>query len=127
MLEHTPVFGGGTDEKLVTASEGRKLASFADAVARWTLNLALLLFPLVYCPGLVDSLELPKQTFLVVVTAVATLAWLGKMLVTRRLELRRSVMHLLVVTYFVIYALSAWFSKSRYASLVGDFGQEKAA
>ncbi|HJV32964.1 MAG TPA: tetratricopeptide repeat protein [Patescibacteria group bacterium] len=127
MLEHTPVFGGGTDEKLVSASEGRKLASFADAVARWTLNLALLLFPLAYMPGLVDALELPKQTFLVVVTAVATLAWLGKMLVTRRLEIRRSVMHLFVATYFVIYAVSAWFSKSRYASFAGDFGQEMAA
>lgn len=127
MLEHTPVFGGGSDEKLVSASEGRKLASFADAVARWTLNLALLLFPLAYVPGLVDSLELPKQTFLVALTAVTTLAWIGKMLVTRRLEIRRSMMHLLVVTYFVIYAVSAWFSKSRYASLVGDFGQEKAA
>jgi tetratricopeptide (TPR) repeat protein len=127
MLEHTPVFGGGTDEKLVTAAEGRKMASFADAVARWSLNLALLLFPLVYCPGLVDALELPKQTFLVAVTVVATLAWLGRMLVTRRLELRWSVMHLLVAVYFVIYAASAWFSESRYASLAGDFGQEKAA
>lgn len=127
MLEHTPVFGGGTDEKLVSASEGRKLASFADAVARWTLNLALLLFPLAYIPGLVDALELPKQTFLVVVTIVATLAWLGKMLVTRRLEIRRSVMHLLVGVYLVIYAVAAWFSDSRYASFVGDFGQEKAA
>jgi len=127
MLEHTPVFGGGSDEKLVSASEGRKLASFADAVARWTLNLALLLFPLAYMPGLVDAVELPKQTFLVIVTAIATLAWLGKMLVTRRLELRQSVVHLFVVTYLVIYAVSAWASKSRYASLVGDFGQEKAA
>lgn len=127
MLEHTPVFGGGTDEKLVSASEGRKLASFADAVARWSLYLALLLFPLMYCPGLVDAVELPKQTFLVAVTAVATLAWLGKMLVTRRLELRRSVMHLFVLTYFVVYAITAWFSKNRYASLAGDFGQEKAA
>jgi len=127
MIEHTPVFGGGTDEKLVSASEGRKLASFADAVARWSLYLALLLFPLMYCPGLVDAVELPKQTLLVVVTAVATLAWLGKMLVTRRLEIRRSIMHVFVLTYLVIYALAAWFSKSRYASLAGDFGQEKAA
>lgn len=127
MLEHTPVFGGGTDEKLVSASEGRKLASFADAVARWTLNLALLLFPLAYLPGLVDALELPKQTFLVVATVVATLAWLGKMLVTRRLEIRRSAVHLLVITYFAVYAASAWMSQSRYASLVGGSGQEKAA
>lgn len=127
MLEHTPVFGGGSDEKLVSASEGRKLASFADAVARWTIYLALLLFPLAYVPGLVDAVELPKQTFLVVVTAVATLAWLGKMLVTRRLEIRWSVMHLLVLTYVVIYALASWFSMSRYASIAGDFGQEKAA
>lgn len=127
MLEHTPVFGGGADEKLVSASEGRKLAAFADAVARWSIYLALLVFPLTYIAGFVDAIELPKQTLLVALTAVATLSWLGKMLVTRRLEIRRSVMHLLVLTYFVIYAVTAWVSKSRYASLSGDLGQEKAA
>lgn len=125
MLEHTPVFGGGADEKLVSAAEGRKLAAFADAVARWILNLALLLLPLAYLPGLVDGMELPKQTLLVVTTVVATLAWLGKMLVTRKLEIRSSIVHLLVVVYLAVYALASWFSQSRYASLVGASGQEK--
>lgn len=127
MLESTPAFRGRTDGKSVPAPEGRNLASFADAVARWSIYIALLLFPLAFVPGFIDALELPKQAFLVAVTSVATLAWLGKMLVTRRLEIRRSVMHVFVAVYLVIYAVSAWASKSRHASLVGDFGQEKAA
>ena len=126
MSEHSPVFGGGADDTLVTAAEGRKLAAFADAAARWTVYITLLLFPLFYFPGLSDALELPKQTFLILATAVSVLAWLGKMLVTRRVEVRRSVMNLFLGIYLVIYAAAVWFSKNHYVSLVGDFGQEKS-
>lgn len=126
MSEHTPVFGGGADDKLMSAAEGRRLATFADAVARWTLYLTLLLLPLFYLPGFVDGIELPKQGFLIAATVVAVIAWLGKMLVTRRLEIRRSVMHLFVVLYAAVYLLAAWFSKGRYVSFVGDYGQQLA-
>ncbi len=124
MFEHPPVFAGETEEKLMSPSEGKKLAVFADAIARWTIYIALLVFPLLYHPGLVDSLELPKQALLIVVTSIVSVAWLGKMLVSRRIEFRRSVVHLLVLTYLAAYAASAWVSQSRYLSLVGDFGQE---
>ncbi len=126
MSEHSPVFGGGADDTLVTAAEGRKLAAFADAVARWTVFITLLLFPLFYFPGLSDALELPKQSFLILATTVAVLAWLGKMLVTRRLEVRRSILNLFLGVYLVLYAASVWLSKNHYVSFVGDFGQEKA-
>lgn len=127
MIEHLSVFGGGSaDEKLVSPVEGRKLAAFLDAVSRWTVYITLLLLPLQYAPGLLDNIELPKQTLLIVAAIVATVAWLGKMLVTRTFEIRRSVMHLFIGVYAAVYVLSAWFSKARYISLVGDFGQEKA-
>ncbi len=126
MFEHAPVFGEHADEKLVSASEGKKLAKFADAVARWTVYLSLFLLPLLYCSGVVDVIDLPKQAFLTVAAAVGALAWLGKMLATRRLEIRRSPLHLLVLVYFAAYLIAAWFSKSRYLSFVGDFGQEHA-
>ena len=125
MSEHSPVFGGGADDTLVTPAEGRKLAAFADAVARWTIYLSLIVVPLFYFPGLSDVLELPKQSIVIVATVIAVLAWLGKMLVTRRLEVRGSIMNLLIGVYLLIYVAAVWFSKSRYISLVGDFGQEK--
>ncbi len=126
MSELSPVFGGGADDTLVTPAEGRKLAAVADAIARWTIYISLVLLPLFYFPGLSETLELPKQTFLILATVVAVLAWLGKMLVTRRLEVRGSVMNLLVGVYLLIYAAAVWFSKSPYMSFIGDFGQEKA-
>jgi tetratricopeptide (TPR) repeat protein len=126
MSEHSPLFGGSADEKVISAAEGRTLANIAEAVARWAVSLSFLLIPLAYMPGTVDALELPKQTILIVLTVVATVAWLGKMLVNRKAELRRSPMHLLVLVYLAFYALSTWFSKSRYVSLAGDYGQEKA-
>ncbi|MFA5854253.1 MAG: tetratricopeptide repeat protein [Patescibacteria group bacterium] len=126
MSEHSPVFGGGADDTLVTPAEGRKLAAFADAVARWTIYISLVVLPLFYFPGLSDVLELPKQSILIVATVVAVLAWLGKMLVTRRVEVRGSVMNLLIGVYLLMYMAAVWLSKSRYVSLVGDFGQEKS-
>lgn len=126
MSEHSPVFGGGADDTLVTPAEGRKLAAFADAVARWTIYVSLVLIPLFYFPGFSDVLELPKQSILILATVVAVLAWLGKMLVTRRLEVRGSVMNLLVGVYLLMYVAAVWLSKSRYISVVGDFGQEKS-
>lgn len=118
------IFGGGAHDELVTPAEGRKLAPFADAVARWTIYLTLIALPLLYFPGFVDSFELPKQAFLVVAAAVASLAWVGRMLAARKLEFRNSIMHLFVGLYVIVYAIAAWSSKSRYMSLVGDFGQE---
>lgn len=126
MSEHTPLFGGNAEEKVLSAAEGRKLAGALEAVARWAVYLSVLLIPVFYVPGTLDALELPKQALLVVLTVVAVVAWLGKMLVSRKLELRRSPMHLLVAVYLALYAVSAWASQSRYASFVGDFGQQKA-
>ena len=110
----------------IDAATGRRLGNFLGAVARWSVYLSVLLVPLFYLPFSVESLELPKQMLLIVLTAVGTLAWLGRMLVERKAQFRQSVIGLFLAVYGVIYVASAWFSKSRYVSFVGDFGQEKS-
>lgn len=125
MYEPSP-FSGEATAGPAPSVQGNALAKIADAVARWTVHLSVLLIPLLYVPGTVDGLELSKQAGLIVLTVIAVVAWLGKMLVNRRVEFRRSIVNLLVGVYVVVYALSAWFSKNQYASFVGDFGQQKA-
>ncbi len=124
MSEQSPYTGGAGGS--LTAAQGRQLSHIAEAVARWCVYLSVLLIPLFYLPWTIDGLELPKQFMLAALAVVGTLTWLGKMLVERRVEFRRSPMNLLVGVYLIIYALAARQSKSRYASFIGDYGQEKA-
>lgn len=104
--------------------QGRQLARIADAIARWSVYLAVFLIPLTYLPWTVNGLDFNKQALLIVLAIVGTLAWLGKMLASRKAEWRKTPMNLLVGIYLVIYFISAWFSTNRYLSYVGDFGQE---
>ncbi len=123
MPDH-PSFQGGAD---LPAATSRQLGRVADTIARWAVYLSVLLIPLFYLSSTVEGLELNKQALLIVLAMVGTLAWLGKMLVNRHFEFRKSIMNLLLGVYLVIYALSAWFSKSQYVSMVGDYGQEKGS
>jgi len=105
-------------------AQGRQLARIADMVAKCSVYLAAFLVPLTYLPWSVNGLEFNKQALVIVLAIVGTLAWLGKMLVNRRVEWRRSPMNLFIGVYLVIYFVAAWFSQHRYVSFVGDFGQE---
>lgn len=112
--------GGGSSG----GSEPSKIVRFCDAVIIWTLLVLVVGIPIFFLPWTIEVLELNKQLLLLVGAGIAGIAWLGKMLVERKFEYRRSVVNSIVVLYLAVYALSAWFSDSRYMSVVGDFGQE---
>ena len=123
MQDYSPFSGGPAAE---AAGQGRVMAKVAALVSRWSVLLSFGLIPLLYVPGTVDALDLPKQGLLIVLTIAAVLAWLGRMIIERKASFRRSVVNLLMGVWLVVYGLSAWFSQSRYASFVGDGGQQKA-
>lgn len=99
-------------------------ARVCNAIIKWTLLALVVLMPLFFLPWTIEVLELNKQLLLLFGAGIAGLAWLGKMLAERKFEYRRSVVNLFVVLYLIVYAASAWMSKSSYMSLIGDFGQE---
>ncbi len=101
-----------------------QLGRLCDTVIRGTIFLLVFLVPLFFLPWTTETAELNKQLLLVVGAAVTGMAWLGKMMVERRCEYRRSIINILVVLLLAAYAVSAWFSESRYTSTSGDFGQE---
>jgi len=123
-MQEPATFAGGAMDESSSMPQGRQLARVADAIARWSVYLAVFLVPLTYLPWTVNGLDFNKQALVIVLAIVGTLAWLGKMLVSRKVEWRRSPMNLLVGIYLVIYFFSAWFSKNQYLSYVGDYGQE---
>ena len=103
-----------------------RLVRFCDAAIQWSLVGLTFLMPLFFLPWTIEVVELNKQLLLLVGAGIAGFAWLGKMLAERKFEYRRSVVNVIVFLFLAVYALSAALSKSRYASISGDFGQEKA-
>lgn len=116
----------GYESQAESSAQSSKLARICDAIIRWTLYGLVVLLPLFFLPWTIEVSELNKQLLLLVGAAVAGMAWMGKMLVERKFEYRRSIVNVMVVLFTAAYGASAWMSQSRYMSIVGDFGQEKA-
>lgn len=106
-----------------SAASERGASWFLGRVVDVCLGLIVALVPLWFLPVTLDVLELNKQTLLVVLVMVALLAWVGQGLVAQSFSLTRSWMHLVVLFFFVGYAITSWFSVDRYLSLVGNVGQ----
>lgn len=104
-----------------------KIAILCDKVIFGSLYLLVFILPLLFLPWTFEALEINKQTILFILTLIAGLAWVGKMIASKEVVLRRSFLNLLVLLYLVIYALSAFFSLDKYSSFVGASGLEKAS
>jgi tetratricopeptide (TPR) repeat protein len=81
------------------------------------------LMPLWFLPFTLDILELSKQTLLIGLSLIAFLAWIAKSLIEREIILTRSWLHLVVIIFVAMYALTTYFSSDRYLSFVGNVGQ----
>lgn len=101
-----------------------KIAVFCDKAVRALLYALVVALPIFFLPWTFEALEFNKQTLLVVLTLAAVLAWLGKMIASKQIVLRRSFLNLLVLLYAVIYILATIFSVDRFRSFVGASGVE---
>ncbi len=87
------------------------------------LYLVVFLVPLFFTTLTIDILELNKQTLLIVLVSVMTVAWLGKAVADKHFSLSRSWLHLVVALFGAAYLLVALFSQDRYLSMFGFLGQ----
>jgi len=102
----------------------KKLSAVLARIAEWLSFSAVILVPLAFLPDTSQALEFPKQIALLLTVSLASLTWVGSMLVSRTLELRRSVVNLLVLVLVAATAVSALISSAKYISVIGDGGQE---
>ncbi|MBU1034352.1 tetratricopeptide repeat protein [Patescibacteria group bacterium] len=100
-----------------------KLANILGKIVDVCLYLSVILVPLFFLPFTLDILELNKQTLFIILSGVATLAWIGQAVSLRKFSLSRSWLHLVVVVFLLGYFITSWFSPDRYLSFVGNFGQ----
>lgn len=102
-----------------------KLANLCDKVLEASLYLLAFALPVFFLPWTFEALDFNKQNLLVVLTLIAGLAWLGKMVASRQVVLRRSFLNVLILLYVAIYVLSTIFSLDKIRSFIGASGLEK--
>lgn len=102
-----------------------KIANICDKLVRASLYLLVFILPTFFLPWTFEALDFNKQNLLIVLTLLAGLAWLGKMVASKQVILRRSFLNVLVLSYVVIYVLATFFSVDKIRSFVGASGLEK--
>lgn len=110
----------GRKKKVSLATSG-----LYEVVTRWSLYLLFFFLPVFFLPFTVEAFEVSKQTLLVILTFVALLAWLGSMVVEKRLAFRGGlVLNILPVVFLVSILVSSIFSLAGYQTWVGQSSQE---
>lgn len=113
------------------ASRGRSKGkiSFASSeiygvITRWSLYVLFFLLPIFFLPWTLDALEINKQTLLVVLTLVALVAWLGSMVIEKKLAFRKGWLNVVPLLFIVSVLVSSVFSLAGYQTWVGQSVQE---
>ena len=94
------------------------------AVTRWAIYALFFLIPLFFLPWTSSALEINKQILFVVLVVVALVAWLGTMVIGKRLSFRSGWLNLVPALFFVGVLVSSFFSLAGYQTWVGQSAQE---
>ncbi len=96
---------------------------FAD-VTRWTVYTLFFLLPLFFLPWTNEVLEVNKQMLLVVFTVIATMSWLGQMVLSKKLFFRSGWLNLVPLLFVGSVLASSFLSFAGYQTWIGQSSQE---
>lgn len=94
------------------------------STARGLLMILMFLMPMFFLPITLETLELNKQTLLIVLTCASALCWLGSMLVHKQIRVRRGWSNFLPLLLILAFILPAMESVAPYLSWIGAHRQE---
>ncbi|MBT5808565.1 tetratricopeptide repeat protein [Candidatus Uhrbacteria bacterium] len=93
-------------------------------VVTWATYGLFFLIPIFFLPWTSTVLELNKQMLLVVLTVVGLVAWLGQMVLSKRLTFRSGWINIIPGLFFLAVLISSILSVSGYQTWVGQASQE---
>jgi tetratricopeptide (TPR) repeat protein len=91
---------------------------------RVLLSILVFTLPLWVLPFPLEPLELNKQTLFVGLTCVAALTWLGSMVISKRVDMRRGWVNILPMLWIAAFIVPALYSIAPYTSWFGGERQE---
>lgn len=98
-----------------------RLTSILTQITRFALFGIVFLIPLFYFPKTSETLELPKQFLLIMLTVVALTAWIGQVVATRKLEFHRTAFDIPLAIFWATLLLATLTSRDRLSSLLGNY------
>lgn len=98
-----------------------RLSFILTHVTRFALLGIVFLVPLFYFPKTAETVELPKQFLLIILTLVALTSWIGNVVTARKLEFARTPFDIPLAIFWVTLLLSTLTSRDRISSLLGNF------
>ena len=104
-----------------------KIVALCEQVIKWGLYILAFLVPVFFLPFTANILELNKQLLLLVFSLFFLIAWLGKIIASGQLKLKKSLLNLGIILFLIFYLISAAVSKNLYQSLVGGNGMVQEA
>jgi len=93
-------------------------------ITRWSLYLLTFLLPIFFLPMTSNVLEINKQSLLVILSFVALVAWLGAMVIEKRLRFASGWFNLAPAVLLIGVLVSSILSLSGYQTWVGQLSQE---
>lgn len=93
-----------------------------DSVIKYGIYILAFLLPLFFLPFTANITDLNKQLLLVVASFVLFAVWLFKILIERRLQIKRSLLNILIILFLVSVLVSSLLAKNAYQAFVGVGG-----
>ncbi|MEA2113291.1 MAG: tetratricopeptide repeat protein [Patescibacteria group bacterium] len=95
-----------------------------NLVIKCSIYALVFLMPLFWLPWTVEMFEFNKQYLLFVLTVLAFLAWIAKMVIVRKkVVFRRTPLDIWILVFMLVAVLSALFSIDRTSSWLGFYGR----
>ncbi|NQV89087.1 MAG: hypothetical protein HQ488_02090 [Parcubacteria group bacterium] len=105
-------------------SRAKEAQDVFSMVTRWATYLLFFLVPLFFLPWTTNALEVNKQMLLVILTAVGLVAWLGQMVLSKRLTFKSGWLNVVPGLFFLAMLVSSIMSIAGYQTWVGQASQE---
>lgn len=93
-----------------------------DRTIRWVVYTLTFLLPILVTPWTFEPLEFSKQMLLFILSTVALIVWLLKIMIMRSGRLIKTPLDVPIGVYILVYFLASLFSVDRVASFLGFYG-----
>ncbi|OGZ34598.1 MAG: hypothetical protein A2Y98_00330 [Candidatus Portnoybacteria bacterium RBG_19FT_COMBO_36_7] len=103
-----------------SAEEDSKAGRFFESAIKIGLWLLAFILPLFFLPFNSSVLELNKQFLLFIFSFVLLVFWLGKVLTQRKLEIKKSLLNVLIVLFVFSVLASSLLAANKFQSLIGS-------
>ncbi|MEA3273423.1 MAG: tetratricopeptide repeat protein [Patescibacteria group bacterium] len=118
---------GAGKGQVSSATNKERLVNFLDQGIHFCIYAVLFIAPLLLIPITPSPLEFPKEIIFSLLVGMATIFWLVKIIVTDKIEIKRSFLFVPITIFLLAYALSGMLSIYPDRSFWGYAGGESSS